>query len=114
MGIGAVEVSKVLRIDDVNMPDLQMHDGKWFRVHDERIIPIVDLVELEPGSIDPISLVVCHTDNGLVAVAVSEVIEVVDAVLDITPGVGTSWSSGMAYICGESTAVLDVNRISQR
>jgi two-component system chemotaxis sensor kinase CheA len=113
VGVGAVDVAKVLRIDDVQITDLQKHNGKWFRVHNERILPILDLIGLHEDNPDPVSLVICQTDTGLVAVAVSEVIEVVDAALDITPGVGTFWSSGMAYICGTSTSVLDMQRITQ-
>ncbi|MCA9571781.1 MAG: chemotaxis protein CheW, partial [Myxococcales bacterium] len=111
-GVGAVEVDHVIRIEDVTADDLHRHGEHYYLDFNGKVVPVVDLVGIKSLGRAAVALVVCRTARGPVAVAVSEVLDVVDVPLELAPGLGGGWAAGMALVEGRSTAILDLQRLS--
>ena len=112
VGVGAVDVERVIRIEDVTVADLHRHGDSFYLDFNGRVTGVADLVGLPAlAETQPVSLVVCRTPRGPLAVAVSEVLDVIDTAVDLTPGIGSGWSAGMALVEGRSTAILDLERL---
>jgi two-component system chemotaxis sensor kinase CheA len=111
VGLGAVPVRDVVRIEDVEPSRIQRHGGRCFLPFEGGVLPLRDLIGLASGGRDVVSVVVCAWGAARVGVIVSAVLEVVDADLSgATPAVD-EWSGGMAYVADHVTAVLDVQRL---
>lgn len=111
VGVGAVDVDQVIRIEDLTVADLHRHGPNFYLDFNGRVVPVADLVDLANRGGQPVSLVVCRTPQGPIAVAVSEVLDVIDTPVDLTPGLGSGWAAGMALVEGRSTAILDLERL---
>lgn len=115
IGIGAVEVASVIRIEDVIEGLIERHAGRHYMAWHGKVLPIVDLVGIrDDDPKQPLSIIVCRGEQAPIAVAVSEVLDVVDTAVDVTPGIGSDWSAGMAIVEGISTAILDLQRLQVR
>ena len=112
VGATALPLDKVLRIRDVDAAELQEHSKHLFYRDGERAIPVVDLVAGERAAEAMISLVLCQTRAGCVAIAVSDVDKVIHVPPDLTACERPFWASGMTMVDDCVTVVLDMERVA--
>jgi chemotaxis signal transduction protein len=105
----AVDVSSVLRIDEMRAVEMFRHgDDAVFRYQD-RVVPLRALAATA-GSWNQI--VVCEHGNVVIGLAVTEVLDVVTVPVQVTRGIGAPWAEGVGFVQGQPTALLDVSRLS--
>jgi len=113
-GIGptALPLAQVIRIEDVPLSALTRQSSAIYYEHEGRVVSVHDLVPKPRAENSRVSLILCQTRNGCMALAVSNVHEVTDATLDITLGAGPHWAKGMAMLDGRVTTILDMEKVA--
>jgi two-component system chemotaxis sensor kinase CheA len=106
VGIVALDVESVVRIDEARAVDVFKHGTETVFRYQDRVVPLTQLAD---GTWQQI--VVCEHGPYLVGIAVTEVLDVVTQPVKLTRGLGASWSEGMGFVQGQPTAMLDLSRL---
>jgi two-component system chemotaxis sensor kinase CheA len=105
---GAVPLSRVARLEEFPLRDIEWADGRWVVQYRDRLLP---LVVVGDGSVmndqDPRQVVVLFDETGAVGLVVDEVLDIVDHSMalesrSVTPGV-----VGAMVVSGRATDLLD-------
>jgi two-component system chemotaxis sensor kinase CheA len=108
VGMVAVDVGSVLRIDEMAGVELFRHGAETVFRYLDRVVPLRSLAATQ-GNWQQI--VVCEYEDSVVGLAVTEVVDVVTASVKITRGMGAPWAEGIAFLQGQPTALLDLSRM---
>jgi two-component system chemotaxis sensor kinase CheA len=109
IGLVAVDVGSVLRIDELRSVEVFAHAGDTVFRYLDRVVPVRRLAD---GVGTWNEIVVCERGDAIVGIAVTEVLDVVSAQVKITRGMGPAWSDGVTFLLGQPTALLDVGRVN--
>jgi two-component system chemotaxis sensor kinase CheA len=105
VGFALLPLASVLRCADLVDIELMEQADERLLLHAGRLVP------LRPLGRDVRAAVICARDGRLIAVGVSDVVEVVREHLELTPGVGPRWSRGSAVVRAAPAAVIDLDLI---
>lgn len=106
LGMVAVDVHHVVRVDEGSAVSTFRHGNSILFRYQEQVVP---LHLLYPGNWSQI--VVCERGQALIGLAVQSVLDVVSDTVEINASLGEAWAEGVAFLNGQPTAIVDINRL---
>ncbi|HYT91346.1 MAG TPA: chemotaxis protein CheW [Gemmataceae bacterium] len=113
----AIPLAQVARLEEIPRSALEWTTNYQAIQYHGRILPLVRLAHLLPGAggqtevSDPMRVVVCSGQGNPVGLVVERILDIVEAEIDVQPGVGCPGILGSAVIQQRVTDLLDIRAL---